>query len=176
MTKTWQWSWLLGILSPQKIVHEHWTPLKIRFFSPYEGSSLENPNYYWPRRKMMMSLHSSSFVSTLNGYHHAIVHKGQKHKKTSLRFNLWATKVMFHFRANYRTTTDARCILTQFFPCIPNFFASIGLVNSIFCTTASVAQQWNNWIFSGKISIRIGKIQMIHSCVVDLRTLWELLF
>ena len=74
------------------------------------------------------------------------------------------------------TTTDARCILRQFFYCIPNFFASIGLVNSIFCTTASVAQQWNNWIFSGKISIRIGKIQMIHSCVVDLRTLWELLF
>ena len=173
MTKTWQWSWLLGILSPQKIVHEHWTPLKIRFFSPYEGSSLENPNYYWPRRKMMMSLHSSSFVSTLNGYHHAIVHKGQKHKKHHWDSICGPQRL---YSISGPTTTDARCILRQFFYCIPNFFASIGLVNSIFCTTASVPQQWNNWIFSGKISIRIRKIQMIHSCVVDLRTLWELLF
>ena len=173
MTKTWQWSWLLGILSPQKIVHEHWTPLKIRFFSPYEGSSLENPNYYWPRRKMMMSLHSSSFVSTLNGYHHAIVRKGQKHKKHHWDSICGPQRL---YSISGPTTTDARCILRQFFYCIPNFFASIGLVNSIFCTTASVAQQWNNWIFLSKISIRIRKIQMIHSCVVDLRRLWELLF
>ena len=91
-----------------------WTPLKI--FSPYEGSSLENPNYYWPRRKMMMSLHSSSFVSTLNGYHHAIVRV--KSTKNHHWDSICGPQRLCSI-SGPTTTTDA---LTQFFPCIPRFF------------------------------------------------------
>ena len=92
-------------------------PPKIPFFStPYEGSSLRIPNYYWPRRKMMMSLHSSSFVSTLNGYHHAIVRV--KSTKNHHWDSICGPQRLCSI-SGPTTTTDA---LTQFFPCIPRFF------------------------------------------------------
>ena len=91
-------------------------PPKIPYFSPYEGSSLRIPNYYWPRRKMMMSLHSSSFVSTLNGYHHAIVRV--KSTKNHHWDSICGPQRLCSI-SGPTTTTDA---LTQFFPCIPWFF------------------------------------------------------
>ena len=121
-------------------------PQKIPFFStPYEGSSLRIPNYYWPRRKMMMSLHSSSFVSTLNGYHHAIVRV--KSTKNHHWDSICGPQRLCSI-SGPTTSTDA--LKRNSSPAFRDFLASIGLVNSIFCTTASMLELWKFQWWSSK--------------------------
>ena len=145
-------------------------PQKIPFFStPYEGSSLRIPNYYWPRRKMMMSLHSSSFVSTLNGYHHAIVRV--KSTKNHHWDSICGPQRLCSISGP--TTTDA---LTQFFPCIPRFFGFNWPCQFHFFV---LQHQWhNNGIieFSCQKCITYLVLGKFKWYIVDLRTLWELLF